>query len=107
MHIPHAIRTSPGSLRGLTRPCKGALRPDTLGFYVQRRREMAPPRKRRERHFPSEEMALTAMATVHIVAGVLRPNVHHLNPCVDQQNPSQLPCRRPTLETCLAAALLL
>ena len=41
MHIPHAIRTSPGSLTSLMRPYKGALRPATAGFRVQRCREMA------------------------------------------------------------------
>ena len=68
---------------------------------------MARPRKRRERHFPAEEMPLTAMATVHMVAGVLRTNVHHLTPCVDSQNPSQPPCRRSPLEIYSPAALLL
>ena len=74
MYILYAILTSPGPLRGLTRPYKGALQPATSGFrvYVQRRQEMAPPTKGRQRHFPAEEMALTAVAAIHIVVPTSR-----------------------------------
>ena len=44
----------------------------------------APPRngaaeKTPSTPFPREEMAWTAMAAIHIVARILRTNVHHLN----------------------------
>ena len=68
MYIPHAILTSPVSLRGLTQPYKSVLRPATLGFYTQRHQEMALPTKGRQCHFPTKEMALMAMATIHIAA---------------------------------------
>ena len=80
MHIPHAIRTSPGSLTSLMRPCKGVLRPATTGF----RRAVSPRKDTAEQRpstpFPREEMAWTAMAAIHIVAHILRTNVNHLNP---------------------------
>ena len=57
--------------------------------------------------FPREEMALTAMAAINIVARTLRTIVDHLIPCVDSQNPSQPPCRRSTPEIYSPAALLL
>ena len=72
----------------------------------------APPRnsvaeKLPSTSFPREEMALTAMAAINIVARTLRTIVDHLIPCVDSQNPSQPPCRRSIPEIYSPAALLL
>jgi len=69
----------------------------------------APPRnsvaeKLPSTSFPREEMALTAMAAINIVARTLRTIVDHLIPCVDSQNPSQPPCWRSSLQTYSPAA---
>ena len=78
--VVHTILTSLGSLTSLMRPCKGVLRPATTGF----RRAVSPRKDTAEQRpstpFPREEMAWTAMAAIHIVARILRTNVHHLNP---------------------------
>ena len=107
MHIPYAIRTSPGSLRGLTRPYKGVLRPATFGISRAGAPRNDTAEQRPSTPFPREKMAWTAMAAINIVAHILRTNVNHLNPARRLAEPFSTAMLRSNLESYPPAVLLL